>query len=182
MKLKIQQIAEAVKDTAKEVIIITDKETIDSVFKELEETEGTVYGKLNNESKLPCRSAMTSGVELHFIDREDIEEIKAKESEVAENKNLSYPTIDLEKFGFKKVSEHKHSKPFGQDGVYERELRENQIARLSVFASSYTLEIIFKDNDTKLTLADRYEISTQEQFDFLILNGRIRPYFAEKQE
>ena len=76
--------------------------------------------------------------------------------------------INIDKYGFSlKIEKDGHS-------VYTFE-KDGREVELSVSGNSFTLGVWFNDNYKKI--ADRYSVTTQEQLDFLIFNGRVGVLF-----
>ena len=65
------------KPTAEEAIIITNKETIDSFFDSIDLPKNG-YAVWNNPEKNKARSIFKDGVTIHFIELQDLEDIKLK--------------------------------------------------------------------------------------------------------
>ena len=65
------------KPTTEEAIIITNKETIDSFFDSIDLPEND-YAVWNNHKKNKVRSIFKDGVTIHFIELQDLEDIKLK--------------------------------------------------------------------------------------------------------
>ena len=77
--------------------------------------------------------------------------------------------INIDKYGFSlKIEKEGHF-------VYTYE-RDGKEVELSVRDNFYTINLI--SNDTIIKVANRYRVETQEQLDFLILNGRVGVLFV----
>ena len=77
--------------------------------------------------------------------------------------------LDIKQYGFvlkKEIEGH---------SVYTCE-KDGKEVELSVWDNVYTINIIC--NDTIIKVANRYRVDTQEQLDFLLLNGRIGVFFV----
>ena len=80
--------------------------------------------------------------------------------------------IDVSKYGFIL------NKKAGSGSLfYCRKFNDNFSVELMVSENVYTLSAWQRDNN--LMLANRYKVSSQEQLDFLILNGRVGTWFNE---
>jgi hypothetical protein len=82
--------------------------------------------------------------------------------------------IDFEKYGFvlRNESEDKFM------AFYEFKLDKHTLVELAItFNNTVTIDVDHYDDkgewSSKLTVANRYQVETQDQFDFLILNGRV---------
>ena len=80
--------------------------------------------------------------------------------------------IDVSKYGF-----ILNKKAGSGSLVYCRKFNDNFSVELMVSENVYTLSAWQRDNN--LMLANRYKVSSQEQLDFLILNGRVGTWFNE---
>lgn len=65
------------KSTTEEVIIIVNKETIDSFFDGIDFPK-TKYGVWKKPKKNNVRSIFRDGVTIHFVDIEDLDDLKLK--------------------------------------------------------------------------------------------------------
>jgi len=65
------------KPTAEEAIVIVNKETIDSFFDNIDLPK-TGYAVWSNPKKNKARSIFKDGVTIHFIDVEDLDDLKLK--------------------------------------------------------------------------------------------------------
>lgn len=81
---------------------------------------------------------------------------------------MSTNIINVSKYGFELSIENQYGK------TYVAKI-ENEVVELNIFAGMYTLKISGKRN---IMVANRYEVSTQEQLDFLIFNGRAGVLFS----
>lgn len=79
--------------------------------------------------------------------------------------------FNLEKFGFVITENQEHC------NTYEKRVADMIICLIDC-AGMVTL--YFWQNDNKIQVANRYIVETQEQLDFLILNGRVGWCFREK--
>lgn len=81
---------------------------------------------------------------------------------VAQNRETSF---DLSKYGF--ILSRR-----GETGVefYRREF-DGFFVELMVSADVYSLYLF--DGETEIKVANRYKVSSQEQLDFLVFNGRV---------
>lgn len=77
------------------------------------------------------------------------------------------PVIDVSKYGFILQSE--------KDGFYRYAANvSGEVVELKVYADSYTVKITGKRN---IMVANRYKIKTQNQLDFILMNGRAGVLF-----
>ena len=81
--------------------------------------------------------------------------------------------IDVSKYGFELNKKLDSGNLF-----YYRKFGDDFSVELMVSENVYTLSAWQRDNN--LMLANRYKVSSQEQLDFLILNGRVGTWFNEK--
>lgn len=81
--------------------------------------------------------------------------------------------IDVSKYGFELNKKLDSGNLF-----YCRKFGDDFSVELMVSENVYTLSAWQRDNN--LMLANRYKVSSQEQLDFLILNGRVGTWFNEK--
>lgn len=81
---------------------------------------------------------------------------------------MSNSNIDVSKYGFELSIEKEFYK------VYVAKV-ENEIVELIVSGDTYTVKISGKRN---IMVANRYKASTQEQLDFLLINGRVGVLFS----
>jgi hypothetical protein len=91
----------------------------------------------------------------------DKKEISSPNTEVSTDS----PVIDVYKYGFVLSRTSENGVVF-----YKKEIREF-VVELMVAANVYSLEYNLNGNTVKV--ANRYKVKTQEQLDFLILNGRV---------
>ena len=85
---------------------------------------------------------------------------------------MSTNTIDVSKYGFELTKKLESGIIF-----YCRKFDDDFSVELMVSENVYTLSSWQRDNN--LMLANRYRVSSQEQLDFLILNGRVGTWFNE---
>jgi len=81
--------------------------------------------------------------------------------------------INVSKYGFELSKKTDSGTLF-----YCRKFDDSFSVELMVSENSYTLSAWQQDNN--LMVANRYKVSTQEQLDFIILNGRVGVWFNEK--
>lgn len=74
------------------------------------------------------------------------------------------PVIDVCKYGFV-LSKNRYGVLF-----YTKEVKDFLINVMDCFGS-YTIDYVLHDN--RIYVANRYKVEKQEQFDFLLCNGRI---------
>lgn len=93
---------------------------------------------------------------------------------------MTEQVINIEKFGFIRVAEFEDGRKYPNDGFWEFRVREDYLIRLMVSCDTFTLSYALGYNDStqdedynEVRVANRYKCETQEQFDFLILNGRV---------
>jgi len=74
--MKIDSLINEVKTTTKDLIVITNKSTIDSFFEDItNEVGGSSFGVFNKpEGSKKVRGVYRGGVTVHFIDQEDVDE------------------------------------------------------------------------------------------------------------
>lgn len=81
---------------------------------------------------------------------------------------------------FIKTDDFKDGLSSGVDGIYSRDFGQDFRVQLIVSGNMVTLSYIDNpnsDNPFKRDVACRYVVNTQEQFDFIILNGRVGDRF-----
>ena len=81
---------------------------------------------------------------------------------------MSENNVDVSKYGFVLDAETEYSK------TYLVTIKD-EIVKLVVDCSVYTIRIAGKRN---IMVANRYKVSTQEQLDFLLVNGRAGVIFS----
>ena len=81
---------------------------------------------------------------------------------------MSLNIIDVSRYGFELSIEKEFYK------IYVAKV-ENEIVELIVSCDTYTIKIGGKRN---IMVANRYKVSTQEQLDFLLINGRVGVLFS----
>jgi hypothetical protein len=88
--------------------------------------------------------------------------------------------FDLEKFGFKLVHTHENG------GLnYELKMNPPYFSVVTVVANTFTITMrkddkgVEDDYEPTMYVANRYKVETQDQLDFLILNGRIGWWFKQ---
>lgn len=81
--------------------------------------------------------------------------------------------MDIGKFGFEVIGNE------GESKFYQFKLSKDYSVNLTVALSTYTLDIVYSDGEESC-IADRYQIDTQEELDFLILNSRVGFLFVNR--
>lgn len=81
--------------------------------------------------------------------------------------------IDLSKYGFEFIKKSECGTLF-----FCRKFDKEFFVELMVAENVYTLSAWQRDRN--LMVANRYKVSSQEQLDFIILNGRVGSWFNEK--
>ena len=80
--------------------------------------------------------------------------------------------IDVSKYGFELKKQLDNGNVF-----YCRKFDDDFSVELMVSENVYTLSAWQRDSN--LMLANRYKVSSQEQLNFLLLNGRVGTWFNE---
>ncbi len=81
---------------------------------------------------------------------------------------MSNEIINVSKYGFILNTESKLSKNYIANV-------KDEIAEMVVSNDIYTIKIAGKRN---IMVANRYKVSTQEQLDFILINGRVGVLFS----
>lgn len=85
-------------------------------------------------------------------------------------------SFDVEKFGFTLARTSENGMLF-----YEKKMSSEYVLSVQIAADVFTVYYTRYDSngewDYEIKVANRYKVYTQEQLDFLILNGRIGHWF-----
>lgn len=84
--------------------------------------------------------------------------------------SIPTPVLNIAKFGFSPYSE-------GETGVkfYRRDVSGGYV-ELMVAENVYS--VFWGESDQEMVIANRYEVKSQEELDFLIMNGRVGYFFS----
>jgi hypothetical protein len=122
--------------------------------------------KLNSVPSAGTEAEQRTGDEVYLSPPADAKPNVTCMPSVATNCEASF---DLSKYGF--VFSRGGN---GEVEFYRREFDDLSI-ELMVSADVYSLSLI--NGGVEMVVANRYQVSTQEQLDFLIFNGRVGTWF-----